>query len=180
MKDQLQGYSLISIILHWAGAAALIYVFLTGESMEDASRAVRQELMGEHIFWGVVLGLPLLARVVWRFARGPAALPAQHKLLDVLAKLVKVGLLVAIAGAVLTGPMQVWAAGRDITIAGVTLPALIGADEALKETLEGLHELFVHMWIPLVLLHVLGAVKHAVIDKDGVLGTMFKPRADGR
>jgi len=45
--------------------------------------------------------------------------------------------------------------------------------------LQLMHELFSHLWIPLLLLHVLGALKHALIDKDGVLSSMFKPNKDG-
>ena len=111
---------------------------------------------------------------------GFAALPPQHRFLAFLAKAVKIGFLVCIAGAVITGPMQVWAGGRDIMVAGLTLPSPFGANPDLKDIVEELHEFFVHAWIPLLILHVLGALKHAVIDKNGVLMSMIKPKSGGR
>lgn len=51
---------------------------------------------------------------------------------------------------------------------------------SLEMVLEVMHELFSHLWIPILLLHVLGPLKHALIDKDGVLSSMFKPNKNGR
>jgi cytochrome b561 len=55
----------------------------------------------------------------------------------------------------------------------------MAANETLAQALEVMHELFSHLWIPLILLHVLGTLKHALIDKDGVLSRMLKPNKDG-
>ena len=93
-----------SIIIHWLTAAAFIYLFINGEQMAEAIFKLCSELTQNHVFWGVVLGIPLLARVAWPYKQGFAATPPQHWSLALLAKIVKTGLLVCIAGAVLTGP----------------------------------------------------------------------------
>jgi len=46
--------------------------------------------------------------------------------------------------------------------------------------LEGLHEVGGNAFIPLVALHVLGALKHAVLDRDGVMARMFRPLRGGQ
>jgi cytochrome b561 len=96
-----------------------------------------------------------------------------------LAKIVKIGLLVCIAGAVLTGTALPWAEGKDLVIGSLIIPSFMTTNEVLAQTLEVMHELFSHLWIPLLVLHVLGALKHALMDKDGVLSSMFKPNKDG-
>ena len=50
-NHSLEGYRLFSIVVHWLGAAALIFMFITGERMEDAERAMRRELRMDHVFW---------------------------------------------------------------------------------------------------------------------------------
>ena len=67
MNSQLQGYKLASIIIHWFTAAAFVYLFINGEQMASATSELRGELMHSHVFWGVVLGVPLLLRVAWRY-----------------------------------------------------------------------------------------------------------------
>ena len=179
MNSQLQGYKLASIIIHWFTAAAFVYLFINGEQMAEATSELRGELMHSHVFWGVVLGVPLLLRVAWRYKQGFAATPPQHWSLELLAKIVKIGLLVCIAGGVLTGPVLLWAEGKDLVIGSLIIPSFMTTNEVLAQALEVMHELFSHLWIPLLLLHVLGALKHALMDKDGVLSSMFKPNKDG-
>ena len=179
MNNQLQGYKLASIIIHWLTAAAFIYLFINGEQVAEATFKLRSELTQNHVFWGVILGLPLLVRLAWRYKQGFATTPPQHWSLELLAKIVKMGLLLCIAGAVLTGPLLLWTQGKDLVIGSITLPSFMAANETLAQALEVMHELFSHLWIPLLLLHVLGALKHALIDKDGVLSSMFKPNKDG-
>ena len=48
----------------------------------------------------------------------------------------------------------------------------------LHEVMEEVHEIATHAFIPLLLLHIAGALKHALIDKDGVLKGIFVPAKD--
>jgi cytochrome b561 len=70
--------------------------------------------------------------------------------------------------------------GFPVKLFGVTLPSWAGKNVALKETLSGAH-LAVSWLIALaVLLHVAGALKHALVDRDGLLARMGLGRAPHR
>jgi cytochrome b561 len=53
------------------------------------------------------------------------------------------------------------------------LPALIGTNEALGETLVEVHELVARALLVLILLHVAAALRHHFILKDDVLRRML-------
>ena len=53
------------------------------------------------------------------------------------------------------------------------LPTIIGPDPELKHSLKELHELLTNVILALVSLHVLAALKHQFVDKDGILRRMM-------
>jgi cytochrome b561 len=53
------------------------------------------------------------------------------------------------------------------------LPVLMGPDPALKVTLLGVHYWLNMLLAALVGLHVLAAVKHLLVDRDGVMQRML-------
>ena len=54
----------------------------------------------------------------------------------------------------------------------MTLPSWAGKNVALKEFLSGAHLATSWMIATLVGLHVCGALKHALVDRDGLLSRM--------
>jgi cytochrome b561 len=52
------------------------------------------------------------------------------------------------------------------------LPDFVAANPALAELIKPLHKLSAFAMAALVLLHVAGALKHAIIDRDGLLSRM--------
>ena len=74
-------------------------------------------------------------------------------------------------------PLVGWAyssaAGFPVVLFGLLpLPDLVPVDKALAHTLKEAHELAANAMLGLVLLHVAGALKHALIDRDGLLQRM--------
>ena len=169
-------YGWPSIALHWLGAIALVASFLTGEAMEEATGAARASAYSIHVTWATILAVPLLARVFWRSIDGFKRTGQQHWAFELAARLVMIGFLVSITGAVLSGLLLPWSAGRPLEIGGLSLASPMSAWRDLHEMLEGAHELFSHLWLPLLLLHILGALKHLVINRDGVFAGMFWPK----
>jgi cytochrome b561 len=53
------------------------------------------------------------------------------------------------------------------------LPVLIEADPVLKPVLKQLHLVLVYTLLVMVMVHVLAAIKHQFIDRDGVLKRML-------
>ena len=176
MADRKTGtYGWTSIVLHWLGAAALIASFLTGEALEDVSGGARASAYATHVTWGVILAVPLLARVIWRSIEGFKRTSTQHWAFEWAARVVMIGLLISIAGAVLSGLFLPWTAGQPLEIGGLSLASPFGRMGGVHELLEEAHELFSHLWLPLILLHILGALKHLIINRDGVFAGIFWP-----
>jgi cytochrome b561 len=53
------------------------------------------------------------------------------------------------------------------------LPDFVPADKALAETAKQVHALLAYGLAALVLLHIAAALKHQIIDRDGLLARML-------
>ncbi|MEM8749169.1 MAG: cytochrome b/b6 domain-containing protein [Pseudomonadota bacterium] len=169
------GYTRNSIIIHWVTAALVVALFLTHEGARGtASYAF-------HVGFGAIAGLFLLWRIVRRITRGSPPKTPQHPALNLLAELVKWALLLTIAGLVITGYLLPWSMGQPLDIMGpISIPSPLPRDRAFHELLEVSHDFLGHIIVPLAALHILGAIKHAVVNGDGVLSRMTDPVEDGR
>ena len=167
-KPDSERYGWTSIILHWLGAVALVFSFTTGDPLEDAAGAERVSAYANHVFWASILGILLIARVVWRIRRGFKPNPSQQLALRVLARAVMIGFLISILGAVVSGLLLPWTEGTALEIGALTIASPMSSVPALYDFMAGAHSLFSHIWIALLLLHLLGALKHLIIDRDEV------------
>lgn len=175
MSISVSGYSRLSIALHWLAAIAVVALFFTHEG----ERGSASQLF--HVGGGALLGLLLVWRVVRRPARGFAAKPDQHALLNLASAIVLWGLLAAILVVTITGYMLPWSLGRPLDLFGIiSIPSFMEGSRDLHELMEEIHDLAGHIIVPLVLLHVLGALKHLVVDRDGIMQRMLKPTPNGR
>lgn len=176
-----RGYGWLSIILHWLAAIAIIAMFVTGFRADMAGdagdRELRAAMMGAHISLGASVALLLLARVFASYAQPRPAAPDQAPPFKLLAIGAHQLLLLAILIQVISGPLAVWSGGRAINVFD-----LFSIPTPFAERNEGVHELAEIMhaigrWALFVLIsvHVLGALKHALIDRDGIMRRMLAP-----
>lgn len=169
------GYSVLSIAAHWIAAIIVIVLFFTHEGGRDSLSAF------VHISAGSVLGLFLLWRVWHRLRRGVADKPEQPFIFNLASRLVIWGFLAAIVVVVLTGYLLPWSLGRPVDVLGlVSIPSPLGSHRWLHEAAEEVHDLAGHLFLPLLALHLLGAAKHAFLDRDGVTMRMVRAVAGGR
>lgn len=174
------GYGLVTIVLHWLAAAGIVAMLLIGwtaESLEEAGdREGRGVWMGVHVALGSALALFLLARMVQHYVQRQPAEPAQPRILNIIAAANHNLLLLAILILIVSGPLTVWTAGRPTHVAGVLpLPSPFERNESAHELAEQAHAVGRYMLYVLIPLHVLGAAKHAFLDRDGVLMRMLRP-----
>ncbi|MCY4625087.1 MAG: cytochrome b/b6 domain-containing protein [Chloroflexi bacterium] len=168
------GYSILSILAHWLAAVLIASLFLTHESERGTAAYVF------HVSGGAIAGLILLWRVWHRARRGVAAAPNQWAIFNLTARIVHWGLLVAIVVVVISGYLLPWTLGRELDVFGFGIPSPMEANRGLHEFMERVHDVSGHLFIPLLALHVLGAIKHIVFDRRGAGLRMFKPVSDGR
>ena len=168
------GYSVLSITVHWLAAILVVALFFTHEGERGSTAYLF------HVSGGAIAGLFLLWRVWYRVRRGRTRPPKQAALFNLGARLVHWGLLVALVVVVVSGYFLPWSLGRELDVFGFGIPSLMTANRDVHELMERVHDVSGHLFIPLLALHVLGAVKHAVFDWRHAGLRMFKPIDGGR
>lgn len=171
-----QAYGWGAIALHWISAVGVIALYFLGERMEEApDRAAKMAAQDIHVSVGVLLFTFLAARLLWS-ASQPKPSPLEAKrLFRLAAAAVQVVFLIMVAVLLVTGPLSVWSMGRPIEVFNLfAMPSpLQGPAPAVHELAEQIHGAASKLFWPLIALHVAGALKHLVVDRDGTLQRML-------
>jgi cytochrome b561 len=176
MPERADRYSTVSLWLHWGIAALVvtqILLIMAGDAVEgDGARAFRDA----HKSVGLSLLVLTLVRIGWRATNPAPALPDTMKTWEkLLARTTHVGFYVALIVLPLSGWLASSAAGRDIAWFGLfNWPLLpIGGGREMAGQFMDIHRAVVKGLYLLLALHVIGALKHHFIDRDGVLRRML-------
>ena len=164
--------------LHWLLALLILAslglgLYMTGLSFSPT----RLRLYNWHKWLGMVVLILSAARLLWRLSHQPPAdlpMPAWQSRVAHGAH----GALYVLFFAV---PLSGWAyssaAGFPIVLFGVLpLPDWVSVNRELSESLKPLHHWLAYGLGGVVALHVAGALKHRVIDRDQVLQRMLPSR----
>ena len=182
LTDTTRAYGIVSIFNHWVGVVLIFTLLIIGLQFEDLPRGdERTALIALHMSIGVLAFAWLAFRVIWRLTSGfPAETPGGRAWEQKLSRIVHWLLLAAIVTAILSGPLSVLAMGRGIDVFGwFTVPAFLPGNRTLHEIFETLHAISAKpLLIVLLILHIGGAFKHAVIDRDTTLARMLRPAAE--
>jgi cytochrome b561 len=173
-------YSSVAILLHWLLALVFLAMFGVGVYMTDLPFSpLRLKLYNWHKWAGVTFLALTVLRLLWRVTHRPPALPktisqampgwqtrAYHATHHVM---------YALFFAV---PLAGWAyssaAGFPIVLFGqIPLPDLLPVNKGLAELVKPLHELSALALMALAGLHVAAALKHQLVDRDGLMGRML-------
>ena len=117
----------------------------------------------------------LAARLFWS-ASQPSPRPIeQNRVLRIAARAVQGLFLLMIAVLIVTGPLAVWSTGQPLQVFDVlAIPSPFAARvDWLHEACEEVHGAATKLFWPLIGLHVAGAVKHLVYDRDRTLQRML-------
>jgi cytochrome b561 len=168
-----------AIGLHWLMALLIACNFCLGLYMSDlALSPQRIRLFNYHKWTGVTILALAALRLLWRLThRPPPALPAPHWQ-KVAADLVHGCIYVLFFAVPLMGWAYSSAAGFPVVWFGVLpLPDFVPKDRALAGVLKDLHETLAWVLAVFVVVHVAAAMKHAFLDRDGLLHRMLPRRA---
>lgn len=166
-------YTRTAILLHWLSAALIVSGFVLGVTMVDIPGLTPTKL--KYFSWHKWIGVTVLglacARLLWRLAHPAPTYPQtmphwQQKAATAL----HVTLYVLLFAVPVSGSFYSLAAGVPVVYLGVIpLPVLMEANPALKPVLKQVHILLDMTLLAAVGLHVLAALKHQFIDRDGVV-----------
>jgi cytochrome b561 len=170
-------YTKTAISLHWLMALLIVAGFALGVTMVDIPGLTPTKLkyFSWHKWLGVtVLGLACI-RLLWRLTHPAPVYPYtmpnwQQKAANALH-----GLLYLLIFAVpISGYFYSLAAGVPVVYLGIVpLPVLIEPNQEWKAVLKQVHYVLNMTLLACVILHVLAALKHHFIDRDGVLKRML-------
>jgi cytochrome b561 len=186
--DSKQKLSPATVGLHWIIALTLFAQWPLGLYMATTRK---YSLWPVHQSIGYVLFLVILARVIWRLKNGwPTPVSEYSRIEQVLAKTVHWTLIVSLLVMPLSGILSTYAGGYDITVFGwqiipdvpnhAIVPAgaihklkVIPRNEAMHDFLQKVHIVFAWILAGAFALHVAGALKHHLVDRDGTLRRML-------
>lgn len=168
-------YTSTAIALHWLLALALLGAFSVGVYMSDLPFSpTRLKLYNWHKWAGVTILTLSLLRLLWRLTHRPPAdvpMPAWQR---VAAHGTHHLLYLLFFAVPLVGWAYSSAAGFPVVLFGVLpLPDFVSPDKALAESIKPWHGWLAYAMATLVVLHVAGAIKHQIVDRDGLLGRML-------
>lgn len=165
-------YTLTAMAFHWLLAVLIIGSFSFGLYMVElpfSPARIRQ--YNWHKWAGITILTLSAARLLWRLANRPPALSsAMPDWQKKASHGVHLLLYVLFFAAPLAGWVYSSAAGFPVVYFGlVPLPDLVSPNRELADVLKLVHRTLVYSLAALVSLHVLAALKHHLIDRDGLI-----------
>ncbi len=177
LRDTRATYGVISIVLHWLVAVAVIGLFASGLWMVDLGYydPWYHRAPDLHKSVGMVLLVAVAARIVWRWAGGapepePGARPWEIGVARWVHRLLAFGPLAIIAAGYLISTAK----GDPVLVFGlVSIPATLEGGARQADVAGAVHYWLAVALIGLAGLHALAALKHHFIDRDATLKRML-------
>jgi len=173
-------YDRVAMTLHWLVAFGVLGQIALGWWMLDIPKlpvGVRGYWFNLHKSIGLTIGALIVLRIAWRLTHPPPALPRTMPRWQVKAAHASHWLLY---GCMLAMPVAGYLgsvfSGYPIRYFGQSLPGWGWKDEELKVLFSTVHLVTSLIFVSLITLHVLAALKHLFIDRDGAFHRMFPRR----
>jgi cytochrome b561 len=170
-------YDLVAIILHWSIALLIAAAFLLGLTVDDFPKAWSKAVVNVHVLLGVAVLALTLVRIGWRIGHKPPPLPiASNSLLENSAKAVHLllyALMLAVPG---IGVPTLLYRGRGVDFGLFEIPPLLPRVPEMFRPLTDLHELSAYALLSLGLGHIVAALYHQMVLRDGLVRRMVPER----
>jgi len=172
-----ESYTRTAIAFHWLIALLIVCGFSLGWVMTDIPGFTPTKLryFSWHKWIGVTVFALAVLRILWRATHAAPPMPRRMPLWQRgAAHLVHLLLYVLMIVIPVSGYLYSSAANIPVVYLGlIPLPRIIAPDPQLKEVLKNLHIALNYTLLVLVALHVVAAIKHQLIDRDGLLSRML-------
>ncbi len=170
-------YTTAAIIFHWTIAILVIVMIGLGLYMTDVPKGSpdRAFYFNLHKSIGVTTALLVIARLIWRMRNPAPALPASMPGWEIQASKISHALLYM---CIIVMPLSGFAA-TQFTKYGVKyfglfkIPPMGSENKVIYDLLQGVHGVTATLLIALVVIHVLAAFKHLLIDRDKIFQRML-------
>ena len=173
-------YTRTAVVLHWLIAACVFAQITLGWWMIGIPKSppgLRAGWFNVHKSIGITLGLLILARLVWRLAHRPPTLPSfMPKWQRIAAKTNHALLYVCMITMPVTGYLGSSFTKYPIIYWGMKLPHWGWDAPHLKELMSLVHFTTIIVFMTLIAIHVAAALKHLLVERDGVFQRMWFAR----
>ncbi len=169
------GYTRVAIALHWLAVLLIFGGFSLGLWMVEQPIAPSTlRMYGYHKWIGITVFLLALVRLAWRWTHPAPPSVAMPEWQRRAATITHFALYVLMLAIPLSGWVYSSATGVQVVYLGlVPLPDLVEKNKALAAVLKALHMTLNFTLLALVVVHAGAALKHHVVDRDGVLVRML-------
>ena len=170
-------YTGFAITLHWVVMLLVLTLVGLGFYMTDIPRGTpeRSFFYNLHKSIGLTTGIIVLIRLWWRAKNPPPPLPSSMPRWQVGASKLSHAMLYM---CLILMPVAGFSASQ-FTKYGVTyfelfkIPPMGTENKVIYDLLQGVHETTAMVLIVLIVIHVLAAFKHLLLDRDGVFQRML-------
>ena len=179
MPDRKEKLTSVTVGLHWLIAITIIGMVAFGLYIADLPRGDwKSELIGIHKLIGFTVILVALPRILWRWGNGWPVHVGDHASWEkTLAKFAQWFLIIATIAMPVSGMMFSLGLGYPVPVLGLFEIGPLPQKIPILANIGGIiHEYTGKSLIAVISLHIAGALKHHLIDKDGTLRRMLGAR----
>jgi cytochrome b561 len=172
-------YTRTAIALHWLIALCVAGLLAAGFYMTGLKISpVKLQIYMLHKSLGLSVLALMLVRIVWRLTHTPPALPTfVPRWQRTVSAITHALLYVLLLAMPISGWLMNSASGFPTKLFSVLpLPQLIARDADTFVRWQTVHAYLAYCLLALVALHIIAALKHALIDRDGILRRMWPTR----
>lgn len=175
LKNSQTSYGIIAKSFHWIIFVLVLGMIFAGYFMGDiADKPTRAMVVNAHKLTGLCILSLMILRMLWAFMNPkpelPAGTPSWQRVLE---RMVHVLLYVLLIAMPLSGWVGAVAAGHAPHLFALQFSLPIAQSHALDDFSFSIHDVLAVVIITLVSLHILAALYHHVIKKDGILRRML-------
>ncbi len=169
-----ESYDSVAKWLHWLIAAMIVLQFVLANLAEGAeesgSKFQQLVLLANHKSVGITILSLAIVRLVWRFMHpppAPLAMPTWQRRASNIShwSLYVLLILIPVSGWIISSAAAISVSWFNL----FQLPDLVSANEVLQEVFEELHGAFAYLLLALAAVHLLAALKHTFVDRDGAI-----------
>lgn len=173
-------YDRVAMTLHWIVAAFVIFVGTLGLAFDFIPRASRPFWINIHTIVGLVMFGFILMRALWRMAHpAPPPNPGWSRLIVVSSHITHMALYALMLVVPVIGIVAYVWHGRVFDYGLFRLDFGVASQKSVYEPAEEMHQLGAYVLMALVAFHVVGALWHHFIARDGIFARILPLRQRG-
>ncbi len=177
LRNSADDYGLVSKTLHWIIVLMMLVLIWLGWYMVDLTYFDRwyNTALSSHRSLGMLIATLAVVMLAWRlYSRPPGLVPGIRPWERITAHTTHILLYLVLLAVPLTGYLISTSSGSSVSVFGwLDVPALIAVDDKSRDVFIDVHYYLAYGSCLLIGLHLIGALKHELVDRDRTLRRML-------